>query len=394
MAEARIAYLGAAEFGAAVARQMEPALAGQPLVLLDDQGRVLAVDSRAAGAGITPGQSERQAVARCPAAVLRPASRYPIYEAEARLADCLARYAGRWQPAGLGCAYLDTAGIGGDRLAWGRALGAEVERLGGAPALGLSGSKFGSLAAGLAAGRGRVLVVAPERQAAFLADQPAGLLPLAADAVRQLRYLGIRTLGQYVRLPAAGVLARWGRAGLTAQAWARGLDDRPVVPPAELPHVAARIEFEAPVADRTILLAALMRRTEGLLAPLQARLQAVGRLALAVTRGDGRTLPAAHVFPLPTAAAEPIRHALAALLDRLAWDGEGAAEVTLTLAGITDAPAGQLALFADPAPRAELAALLDRLAARFGSEAFRMAVLADPTHPLPERRVMWRMFDG
>jgi hypothetical protein len=137
-----------------------------------------------------------------------------------------------------------------------------------------------------------------------------------------------------------------------------------------------------------------MRRTAGLLTPLHAHLQAVGRLALAVTREDGRTLPAAHVFPLPTAAAAPIRHALTAMVERLAWDGAGAADVTLTLSGITDAPAGQLALFTDSAPRAELAALLDRLTARFGADAFRMAVLADPTHPLPERRVTWRMFDG
>ena len=73
------------------------------------------------------------------------------------------------------------------------------------------------------------------------------------------------------------------------------------------------------------------------------------------------------------------------------WDGQGAAEITLTLAGITDAPAQQLTLF-DPQDddRARLSALLDRLAARFGADAFRLASLADPDHLLLERRAAFQ----
>jgi hypothetical protein len=72
-------------------------------------------------------------------------------------------------------------------------------------------------------------------------------------------------------------------------------------------------------------------------------------------------------------------------------------EVTLTLAGITDAPGQQLTLFeageSGGDSRARLTATLDRLAARFGADAFRLATLADPDHPLPERRAAfapWR----
>jgi hypothetical protein len=65
-------------------------------------------------------------------------------------------------------------------------------------------------------------------------------------------------------------------------------------------------------------------------------------------------------------------------------------EVTLTLAGITDAPGQQLTLFDTGEiggdSRARLTVTLDRLAARFGTEAFRLAMLADPDHLLPERR--------
>jgi hypothetical protein len=81
-------------------------------------------------------------------------------------------------------------------------------------------------------------------------------------------------------------------------------------------------------------------------------------------------------------------------LSRAAWDGQAAADVTLTLAGITDAPGEQLALFdAGEDSRSRLSALLDRLAARFGPDVFRLATLADPEDPLPERRASlagWR----
>jgi hypothetical protein len=195
------------------------------------------------------------------------------------------------------------------------------------------------------------------------------------------------------------VLTRFGPAGRTAQRWAQGLDDRPVRPPWESPEVAARLEFAPPLADRDRLLAALVRQAAHLLAPLRDRLQAAGRLALTITRADGRTLPLSHTFPQPTAAAEPLRLALAGLLARMTWDGAAASEVTLTLADITDAPGPQLPLFADTtdANRARLTAILDRLAARFGADAFRLARLADPEHLLLERRAAfgpWQPWHG
>jgi len=394
-----IAYLWAPYFGTAVARRAAPELGERPLALLDDQGRVLAADARAAQAGVSLGLSERQAAARCPEARLLPASRFPLWEAQAQLLDRVKGYTDRWQPDGWGRVYLQApfavpaggpVGIEPELLRWSQAVATATRALGWPPALGATGSKFGAQVAGQVAWRNAALLLAPAAQRAFLAGQPVTTLPLDADALVQLRHLGIRTLGQYVRLPQAGVLARFGPAGRTAQRWAQGLDDRPVIPPWENPEVSARIEFEPPLADRERLLAALAHRAETLLEPLRGRLQAAARLLLTIMRADGRTLPLTHTFPLPTAAAEPVRLALAGLLDRAPWDGQGAAEVVLTLAGITDAPSPQLTLFdldgADADKRARLTATLERLTARFGADAFRLASLADPDNLLLERR--------
>ena len=350
----RIAYLDASNLGAALAQRCEPGLAAQPLALLDERGQVLAVNDRATAAGIAIGQNERQAMARAPGLALRPADRYPIWETQGELLARVARYAGRWQPAGLGAAYLDLAGIGGDLTSWSQTLiaevgGAQPHGLGLACGLGLTSGKFSAQIAGQIATRTSPhavrLLTDPAAERAFVDPQPVTWLPLDADAVRHLLHLGVRTLGAYGRLPAAGVLARFGVVGRTAQRWAQGHDDRPVLLPAELPHITFRVEFDAPVAEREILLASLLRRAAPGLTQLQARLQAVGRLALTVTRADGRLLPSQHIFPQPTAALATIRSALNTLLERIAWRDAGASEMTLSLEAITDTPAQQLTLW-------------------------------------------------
>jgi len=417
VANHQVAYLWVPHFGAVVARQAGHGLGRRPLVLFDEQGRVLAVDPEALRAGVAEGMTEHQATARCPQAVFQAASRYPIWEAQTAFLGQVRRFTDRWQPAGLGNAYLDMdgTGMGNGLLSWCQSLAGEVRRLGWEPALGATGSKFGASVIGQVAGENTALLLVPQAQRSFLATQPVTFLPLDPDALTQLRYLGIRTLGQFARLPAAGVLTRFGTAGRTAQHWAQGLDDRPVVPPWEALEVSAQVEFETPLTDRERLLAALMRSAERLLTPLSERFQAVGRITLTVTRADRRIIPAGYTFSQPTAALGPVRLGLEAALARVAWEGQPAASVTLTFGGISDAPVRQLTLLDPAAPFGEetdviadsrlqlpsspsgvqgLKATLDRLAARFGSETFRIASLTDPDNLLPERRASWRSFDG
>jgi nucleotidyltransferase/DNA polymerase involved in DNA repair len=423
--ERRIAYLWVPHFGTAVARRADGIPEGRPLILLDDDGRVLAADAAATRAGVVLGLPERHAAARCPEAILKPAARFPVWEAQERFLDRVKLHAGRWQPDGLGRVYLDmtglespggrsartarrpglpggagtgragvTGGVDPGMLSWCQAVAGAVRVLDLRPALGVTDSKFGAYVAGQVAWQNAALLLSSAAQRAFLASQPVTTLPLDSDVLTQLRHLGIRTLGQYARLPVAGVLSRFGSSGRTAQRWAQGLDDRPVVPPWEAPQVSTRAEFETPLADRERLLMVLMHRAGKLLSSLAGRLQAASRVTLEITRADGRVVPVSHAFPLPTAAAEPVRLAIGAALGRVAWEGQGATEITLTLAGITDAPGEQLALFdVEENSRSRLGVLLDRLATRFGPEAFQLATLTDPDNPLPERRAglsRWR----
>lgn len=401
----QVAYMWMPYFGTLVARGAGRLTGKRPLVLLDAQGRVLCADAGAAQAGVAAGMSERQAVARCPHARFDLAARYPIPEAQEALWTQIRRFTDCWQPDGLGNAYLDADGVGaGDTLlSWCQELAEVARQRGWEPALGATGSKFGASVAGRIAGKNTALLLVAPAQRAFLAPQPATLLPLDDDALLQLHHLGIRTLGQFAQLPASGVLARFGQAGRTAQRWAQGSDDRPIVSPWEAPEVSARLEFETPLADRERLHAALAQRAARLLASVRGQLQVVGSLRLIVTRADRRVVVASHTFPQPTAAEGPILQGILALLEKIAWEGQPAAEMNLILGDICDAPVRQLSLFdvgflsgeeKGDTSRAILKATLEQLAARFGPDAFRMAVLNEPDHPLPERRSSWQRFDG
>ena len=261
------------------------------------------------------------------------------------------RYASRWQPAGLGAAYLDTTGLPGNLFEWCSDLANDVHHMGLTPSIGLTNGKFSASAAGQLAAPFQALILDPIMQPGFLSQQTAALLPLGPDALLQLRHLGIRTLGQYARLPAAAVLTRWGRPGRTAQRWAQGDDDRPVIPPSERPEASAYIEFDGVLLDRDILLAAVVRKAEKLLQPVRDQLQAIGWLELAITRADRRTITVKHTFPMPTAAESSVKLALDRVLGRVSWNGEGATDVRLTLGDITDAPRSSSACSTRP-PRA------------------------------------------
>ena len=171
--ERQIAYLWVPDFGTAVARRADPKLEGRPLVLLDEHGRVLAADALAGRAGVVPGVTERQAAARCPDAVLAPAAAFPLWEAQERFVERVKGYADRWQPDGVGRAFLDATGFAGstppqdgaggidraaidrDLLGWCQALAGAVRGLGWGPAVGVTGSKFGAGVAGQVRARQR-----------------------------------------------------------------------------------------------------------------------------------------------------------------------------------------------------------------------------------------------
>ncbi len=90
-----------------------------------------------------------------------------------------------------------------------------------------------------------VVVVAPGASAAFLAPLPVAVLE-RPDLVDVLERLGLRTLGAVAALPAADLVARFGREGQGAHRLAAGLDERPPDARRPPPDLVVSAELDPP----------------------------------------------------------------------------------------------------------------------------------------------------
>jgi hypothetical protein len=252
------------------------------------------------------------------------------------------------------------------------------------------------------------------REREFLRPLPVTLLPLEADVLLRLQFLGLRTLGQYAALPSAAVWQQFGRAGKLAHRCAKGKDDRPIIPRWQAPRLAAELEFETPLVDRGRVLAALKRLVSPLLAKLRGNLQACGRLRLTAHLDPGGAREKERVFLAPTAGEGLVTRALGDMLDRLvqsprvgrldqSLQSTGLTSVAVALERIQDMVPEQLTLFpldGGDGGQGKLEEVERYLAARFDEpflgEPFRRngrlqrAVLDRPGAPLPEWRVSWQ----
>ncbi len=116
----------------------------------------------------------------------------------------------------------------------GRSLGAAADA-GGVPGrVGIASSK---LAARVAAGLPDSPVIVPDgEEAAFLAPLPLARLAPEVEIASTLEQWGVRSIGDFARLPKERVASRLGRTGRELHATARGMDARPLIP-RELPPV-------------------------------------------------------------------------------------------------------------------------------------------------------------
>jgi nucleotidyltransferase/DNA polymerase involved in DNA repair len=388
-----ILYCSIPGFITNLARQKDDDLEGQPLVVLDPEGRVWGVSAEAAACGVAAGMAARTAGLRCPEARLLEGDVGRCREAFEALLQVLERASLQVEPHGWGAAYVDLGKESHDgAVALGKDLGAAIRcELGAAlqPALGWDSSKFTAQAAARRTRPGRLLAVEAAREPAFLRPLPVSWLPLPGESLLRLGFLGLRTLGQYAALPPAAVWQQFGRAGKLAQQVARGRDPRPVVPRWQTPALAASCEFDWPLVAREQLLAALERLVAPLAAEMGDNLQACGRARLGLRFEDGGLQEATHSFLSPTADIAHLLRVLGGLADGLRWPGP-AVGLEVTLEQIQDAVPEQLPLFSLEDPRAEKLRQVERyLAARFGAARLRRAVLSHPTAPLPEWRAGW-----
>ena len=365
--------------------------AARPLALLGPDATVWAASPEARAAGVGVAMSPRQAQTRCPDVLLQPLDLAMCEETQNRFVETLAEWELPVEPLGWGLAYLDlhlVARQADDVRPLAVEMGRQIRRaLGDAlvPALGWDSGKFTARAAAAHTLPGRVRLVDKAQEVSFLTPLPITLLPLPPQALQQLQWLGIRTLGEFAKLPATAVWQRFGQAGKLAQQWAAGRDARPVQneAPALLPVIT--VDIDPPTGLLPPVAAAVMDALRAPLAETEAQLRGWRRVRLDLYFVDGDVRHLDLVFVEPVADAARVQATLTNNLATLIWPAETSC-VRITVHETRELPVRQLTLFApETPPDVSLGRVADLLRAKYGSVFFR-STYTDPDHPVAERR--------
>ncbi|MBX7234013.1 MAG: hypothetical protein K1X65_06480 [Caldilineales bacterium] len=381
-------------FPVALLARADPSLWARPLAVLDADERVLALTQPAQAVGVRPGQHARQARTACPDLLLHPADLPGLHAAHESILSLLDDFTDALEPLAWGGAFLAVADAGAATALpfcqqIGRRLRAELAL---AAAIACDAGKFTAQAAAATTRTGAVRVVLGEAEQAFLRPLPLQLLPLGVEQQHLLAYLGIYTLGQFADLPPAAVFQQFGPAGRLAQQWARGQDDRPVIPRHRRPSHTRALSFDPPLDRLPTLLAASERLLAPLLTALQDRLQAAQTLQAVYIFADGSQEDDFWRLTLPTAHSEQLLGLLATRWRQKAW-AQPLAGLSLTLGEVQETAGEQLLLFpGEGAPADLLTDFLRHLRGRFGEGRFLRAEVAQPLLLRVEQRARWQEF--
>lgn len=215
-----------------------------PVVVVDEdrpQGLVTHANAAARRAGILPGQ--RYAHALGLAREVR-AGVVPPGVVGAGIAHVLSRlraFSPNIEPSQdePGIFWVDTSGLGGlydTMMAWAQGVAADLHGQGFSSLVALGFSRFGTYAGVKSLAHERALrehrehlrvMTSPEAERALAMQVPLGYLAISAGVRERLERLGVRTLGELMALPAAGVMKRWGPEAHALHQLAQGLAGRP-----------------------------------------------------------------------------------------------------------------------------------------------------------------------
>ncbi len=391
----RLACVEIRDFPLQLLLKREPGFLDRPVAVVEadrPQARLLWIDERARKKGILPGMRYTSGLALASDLCAGVVPAREIEEGVREVARKLRAFGPDVEPSGsdpgifrIGCRGLDL--LHPSLRLWAVRIRSALLAEGLHATVVLGFRRFATYALARALPEPRTWVIeTPEEERSRLKRVPLARLRLPPDARDALLALGVRTVGDLLRLPPAGLLERFGEGVFAVRRAATGFDDLPLEPaPAEEP-LREETLLDDGEDDVHRLLFLLKPMLDRLLARLAERHEALSALTLELKleRAPGRveTLkPAA-----PTLDAPQILDLLLLRLSSLKL-ASGVIEAGMVAEG-AKATAEQLGFFAaskrDPAAQKRAFA---RLRAEFGEEAIVKAGLREGH--LPEASFEW-----
>lgn len=373
-AMSRLACLLTPLYPLAARLRSEPSLRDEAVAIFEGSGhaaRIVAASRRARRGGVLRGMTLPQARALMPRIAVRPRDGESERAAQESLLEVAESFSPRVESAGEGVAYLDLDGLErhfpGDspEASLGQALGIAAERAGLLCRIGIASSK---LAARIAAeSPDSPTIVPPGREAAFLAPLPLRRLAPEAEVMELLERWGIRSIGDFARLPANQVSSRLGSTGRSLHRKARGLDRHPIVPYRPAPAFHEGMELDWPLVSLEPFLFVARAALDRLCGRLESRGLACSRLELSMRLEPGGHHERSLQLPAPTREAKTLLTLARLDLER---QPPGAPVAGFTFTAHPDRPRdAQLSLFGPAALSPDrLAATLARLFSLLGAD--------------------------
>lgn len=291
-----------------------------------------------------------------------------------------------------GAYWLDARGLGRlypDLAAWAVAIRAALDQAGWVARIAVGHSRFGTFAAAQVC-RDQVVFASAAAEQAAACQVALERLELDPDALLALVRLGVRTVGDLIRLPAGGLRLRFGPALHLLHRLASGDPGMPLEPARPAAPIRGQRLLDEGESDSARLLFELKRLLHPLLQTLAQRAQALAVLQIRLLlerRAAIRTIEQRIQPAQPTLDAMQLLDLVRLWLDRLQLEA-GAIEIAVE-ALPAQATAEQLRLFAEQTDRDLGAAerALARIRAELGATAVVRAELRE-AH-LPEASFAW-----
>lgn len=233
------------------------------------------------------------------------------------------------------------------------------------------GAIAGSAAAARALARWRDrAIVPPGEEARAMAPLPVEALALDPAVTHAFRHAGLKTIGQVATRKRSELTARFGAGMVFALDIALGSAEKPISTRLPLPDYMAERIFAEPLVAHDAILETLRGLAQSLGTLLSERGEGARRLEAVFFRADGKVRRIAVEAGAPTRDADAIarlfHERLGALADPLD-PGFGFDLIRLSADRAERCETGTAAFTAAAGEEKEIAFLVDRLAARFGS---------------------------
>ena len=369
-------------FYASVEQRDRPEIRGLPVIVgADPRGRgvVSAASYEARRFGVHSAMPITRAYRLCPEGVYLRVDMDKYAAVSREIMSFLADFTPLVEPLSIDEAFLDVTAsraLHGDGPAIARQIKAGIRaRVNLTASVGVASNMFvAKIASDLEKPNGMV-VVEPGREAEFLAPLPVSRLwGVGKVTGAELEGMGIRTIGQLARIPAAHLEARFGQHGPGLLDLARGLDERRVEPDGAPKSMGAEETFGRDTHDVDLLRATLREQSERVARELRAEHYAGRTVTLKLRFADFSTITRARTGD-PTQDGLVIFRAVDALFSRVRLS-QAVRLIGVSVSGLGPPQSGQLSLLApDTIRRERLARAVDRLASRFGDAAVRPASL-------------------